>query len=271
MPIESTGSEPALVENPVVSTAPVPAASTPAVIDANEKPVPAPEVDPVQKRIDKLTREKRELEWDRNRWRDQASRPTPAQPAAAAETPKAVPKLEDYNFDEAAYQTALTAHVTAEAARQVRDEFRKEQEQLTQRQRTESWRKRESDFAAKTPDYEDKAYYAPIPDKAVEIIRDCENGPEIAYYLGEHPEEARALDGMSETAMARAIGRIESKLAAPAVSPAPAPAPKPVSKAPPPPPKIEAVEPAITKAWNDPALSQEEFNKRRKQVIAQRR
>lgn len=270
MPIESTGSEPALVENPVVSTAPVPADSTPAVADANAKPVPpAPEVDPVQKRIDKLTREKRELEWDRDRWRQQASQQTPAKPAAAAEAPKAAPKLEDYNFDEAAYQAALTAHVTAEAARQVRDEFRKEQEQLTQRQRTDAWRKRESEFAAKTPDYEDKAYYAPIPDKAVSIIQDCENGPAIAYYLGEHPAEAQALEGMSESAMARAIGRIESKLDAP--PPAPVPAPKPVSKAPPPPPKIEAVEPAISKAWNDPALSQEEFNKRRKQVIAQRR
>lgn len=266
---ESTGSEPALVATPVVEEITSTAESTPAVTDANEKPAPAPTEEPVQKRIDKLTWQARQAERERDFFRDQLQRQTPAKPEpVAAEAPKPPPKLEDFNYDEAAYQAALTAHVTAEAARQVREEFRKEQEQLTQKQKVESWRKRESEFAAKTPDYQDKAYYAPIPDKAVDIIRDCENGPAIAYYLGEHPDEARALDGLSEPAMARAIGRIEAKLETP---PAPAPAPKPVSKAPPPPPKIEATEPSISKSWNDPGLSQEEFNKRRRQVIAQRR
>lgn len=264
---ESTGLEPALVATPVVEEITSIAESTPAVTGANEKTVPPPE-EPVQKRIDKLTWQARQAERDRDYWRDQAQRQTPAKPESAPEAPKAAPKLEDYNYDEAAYQTALTAHVTAEAARQVREEFRKEQEQLTQQQKVESWRKRESAFAAKTPDYEETAYYAPIPDKAAEIIKDCENGPEVAYYLGKHPDEAKALNGLSEAAMARAIGRIEAKLETPA---APAPAPKPVSKAPAPPPKIEATEPAITKSWNDPGLSQEEFNKRRRQVIAQRR
>jgi hypothetical protein len=233
---ESTGLDPALVATPVEDETGT-AESTPAVIDANVKP--EPDQEPVQKRIDKLTWQARQAERDRDYWRDQAQRQQPAPPAAEPEKPKAAPTLEAFNYDEAAYQAALTAHVTAEAARQVREEFRKEQEQLTQKQRVESWRKRETEFAAKTPDYKDKAYYAPIPDKAVEIIRDCESGPAIAYYLGNHPEEARALDGMSEAAMARAIGRIEAKLEAPAP---PAPAPKPVSKAPPPPPKIEATD-----------------------------
>jgi hypothetical protein len=266
---ESTGSEPALVATPVVKEITSTAESTPAVTDANEKPVTPPAEEPVQKRINQLTWQARQAERERDFFRDQLQRQTPAKPEpVAAEGPKAAPKLEDFNFDEVAYQAALTAHVTAEAARQVREEFRKEQEQLTQKQKVESWRKRESEFAAKTPDYQDTAYYAPIPDGAAEIIKDCENGPEIAYYLGKHPDEAKALHGLSEAAMARAIGRIEAKLEVP---PAPVPAPKPVSKAPPPPPKIEATEPAITKSWNDPALSQEEFNKRRRQVIAQRR
>jgi hypothetical protein len=266
---ESTGSEPALVATPVVEEITSTAESTPAVTDANVKPVPPPE-EPVQKRIDKLTWQARQAERDRDYWRQQAQQ-TPAKPAAEPEKPKEPPKLADFDFDEVAYQKALTEHVSAEAARQVREEFRKEQEQLTQQQKAESWRKRETEFAAKTPDYEETAYYAPIPDKAAEIIKDCENGPQIAYYLGKHLDEAQALNGLSEAAMARAIGRIEAKLEAPEVPPAPAPAPKPVSKAPPPPPKIEATEPAISKSWNDPSLSQEEFNKRRRQVIAQRR
>lgn len=266
---ESTGSEPALVATPVVEEITSTAESTPAVIDANVKPATAEE--PVQKRIDKLTWQTRQAERDRDYWRDQAQRQTPAQQEAAKpDTPKAAPTLAEHNYDEAAYQAALVSHVRDEAARQVRDEFRKEQEQLTVKQRNESWRKRESDFAAKTPDYQDKAYYAPIPDKAADIIKDCENGPAIAYYFGSNPAEAEALHGLSEAAMARAIGRIEAKLEAPP-APTPAPVAKPASKAPPPPPKIEATEPAVSKAWNDPSLTQAEFNKRRHQQIAQRK
>lgn len=267
---ESTGLEPALVATPVVAEITSTAESTPAVIDANVK-TPEPEAisENAQRRIDRLTREKRELEWELDR-RGRNTQQTTAQPAAEPDKPKALPTLAEHNYDEAAYQAALTAHVTAEAARQVRDEFRKEQEQLTQKQRTESWRKRESDFAAKTPDYQDKAYYAPIPDKAAEIIKDCENGPAIAYYFGSNPAEAEALHGLSEAAMARAIGRIEAKLDAPP-APTPVPVAKPASKAPPPPPKIEATEPAVSKPWNDPTLSQEEFNTRRRQQIARRR
>lgn len=201
---------------------------------------PRPKKDGVSERINELTRLRREAERNAQYWREQAMRQTPAKPeTVTTEAPKAAPKLEDFNYDEAAYQAALTAHVTTEAARQVREEFRKEQEQLTQKQKVESWRKRAADFSAKTPDYEDTAYGAPIPDEAADIIMDCENGPEIAYYLGKHPDEAKALEGMSEAGMARAIGRLEVRLSVP---PAPAPAPKPVSKAPPPTPKIEATE-----------------------------
>lgn len=260
---ESTGLEPALVENSVAD-APVLSDSAPDVKNADVAPEP-PISEGAQKRIDRLTREKRELEWELDRRR---SYQPPAPPAAKTEETKKAPTLEEHNYDEAAYQTALVAHVKDEAARQVRDEFRKEQEQLTQKQRNESWRKRESEFAAKTPDYQDKAYYAPITDVMADIIKDSEKGPEIAYYFGDNPDEARAIAGMSERQAAFAIGRIESKLEAP---PAPAPAPKPVSKAPPPPPKIDATEPAVAKDISDPDLSDAEFDKIRKRQIAQRR
>lgn len=262
-----SGEQPAIAENSSTDVE-VTADAAPAVTGTDDNAEPRRKTG-AEARIDELTRLRREAERDRDYWREHATRQNPAQQTAAAhEQPKAVPKLEDFNYDEAAYQIALVAHVKDEAARQVRDEFRKEQEQLTQKQRIESWRKRESEFAAKTPDYEDKAYRAPIPDEAADIIRDCENGPAVAYYLGDHPDEARALHGLSATAMARVIGRIEAKLEAPA---APALASKPVSKAPPPPPKIDATEPAVAKSLDDPDLTDAEFEKIRRRQIAQRR
>ncbi len=260
-----TGGEPAIADQtPVVAETTGSADAAPAVTDADEATTGKP---PVQKRIDELTRLRREAERDRDYWREQASRQPQAKPEAAEpDAPKKPPTLAEFDYDEAAYQAALTAHVSEEAARKVREEFRKEQAQLTERQRAESWAKRQAEFAAKTPDYEEKAYYAPISTDVAHIVMDLERGPEVAYYLGQHPDEARAISAMSERQAAVAIGRIEAKLDAPA---APAPAPKPVSKAPPPPPQIEAVEPAVAK---DPSeMTDAEFAKWRKRQIAQRR
>jgi hypothetical protein len=260
-----TGEQPAIADQTPVETE-VTADAAPAVTDADESQDPKRKPG-AEARISELTRLRREAERDRDYWRDQATRQPQAKPdTAEPDAPKKSPTLEGFNYDEAAYQAALTAHVTEEAARKVREEFRKEQAQLTEKQRAESWAKRQSDFAAKTPDYEEKAFYAPISNEVAQIVMDLEKGPEVAYYLGAHPDEARAISAMNERQAAVAIGRIEAKLEVPAK---PASAPKPVSKAPPPPPQIEAVEPAVSK---DPSeMTDTEFSKWRKRQIAQRR
>lgn len=256
-----SGSEPAIADQ---TSTEVTADPAPAVTDADEAPAGKP---PVQKRIDELTRLRREAERDRDYWREQASRNTQAQPAAAdPDAPRKAPTLAEHNYDEAAYQAALTTHLREEAAQAARAEFRKEQAQLTEKQRAESWHKRQAEFAAKTPDYEEKAFYAPISKEVAQIVMDLEKGPAVAYYLGQHPDEAREISAMPERQAAVAIGRIEAKLDKPAPT---APQPTPVSKAPPPPPKIEAVEPAVKKDPKD--MTDAEFAKWRRRQIAQRR
>lgn len=270
---ESTGSEPALVATPVVEEITSTAESTPAVTDANVKPVPPPE-EPVQKRIDKLTWQARQAERDRDYWRQQAQGQPPAKPEAAEpEKPLARPKLEQFNFDEVAYEEALDKYYDAKAESVVEAKLQKREDEKVQRERAKTWEKRETDFRSKTPDYEDVAYDQSVPINAImaKLIRESDIGPEVAYFLGKNKEIAGGIHELDAVSAAREIGKIEARLATPVPPPAPAPAPKPVSKAPPPPPKIEATEPAITKSWNDPSLTQDEFNKRRRQVIAQRR
>lgn len=265
-----SGEQPAIADETTVQETEVSADAAPAVTDTDDNAEPRRKSG-AEARIDELTRLRREAERDRDYWRDHATRQQPAKPEpVVAEKPKAPPTLEQYNYDEAAYQAALVAHVKEEAARQVREEFRREQAELTEKQRTEAWRKRESEFAAKTPDYRDKAHYAPVSDVMVEIIKDSQKGPELAYYLGNNPDESRSIAQMSERQAALALGRIEAKLEKPS---APAPAPKPVSKAPPPPPKIEAADSAPRVSTTSPdsdSMSDDEWVKAERARLARK-
>jgi hypothetical protein len=241
--VETTAPD-AIAAEPAETPVEMQAESSPAVTDTDESSEPKPKG--VQKRIDELTRLRHEAQRERDHWRELAMRQqAPAkQEPVAPETPAALPKLEDFNYDETAYQAALLKHATAEAARQVREELRQEENQRKQQERVKSWKTRESDFKAKNPDYEDVAYFAPISDAMAEIIQESEVGPELAYYLGKNLDEARQIAELDAVKAARAIGRIEAKLEKPAAAPAPTPKPPPVSKAPPPPPRIEATESA---------------------------
>jgi hypothetical protein len=262
-----TGETPAIAEQtPVVESPEVAADPAPAVTDADEA---SPGKPPVQKRIDELTRLRREAERDRDHWRAQAMRHTPATPEVAQpEAPKKPPTLAEHNYDEAAYQAALVEHVKAETARQVREDLRKEQAEQTKRQKQETFSTREREFAGKHADYLEltRDGSLPVTQTMVELLQEADAGPEVLYYLANNRDEAFRISQMDEKSAARAIGRLEAKLETPAK---PAPPPKPVSKAPPPPPQIEAVEPAVNK---DPSqMTDSEFAKWRKRQIAQRR
>lgn len=250
---------------------PVQAESSPAVNDADESSEQRPKG--VQKRIDELTRLRYDAERDRDYWRQLAlqqqpqAKPEPARP----EAPKPVPKLEDFNYDEAAYQAALFEHASAEAARKVREELRRETEQQQKQERVKSWKTRETEFKAKNPDYEQVAYYAPISDAMAEVIQESELGPAIAYYLGKNTAEAEQIAQLDSVRAARALGRIEAKLEQPATPPPSKPA---VSKAPPPPPRIEAVDTAVTVRADSPEsdkLSDSEWLKLRNKQLARKK
>lgn len=261
-----TGEQPAIADQTPVDTE-VTADAAPAVTDADESQDPKRKPG-AEARISELTRLRREAERERDYWHSQATRPTPARPDAEPEEPKQPPKLSDFDYDEGKYAAALAAHVKTETAREVREALRKEQAEQTERTRTETFSKREQDFAKKHEDYDEltRDPSLPITKVMADLVKEAENGPDVLYYLATNREEAARIAQMDERSAARAIGRIESKLE---VKAPPAPPPKPVSKAPPPPPQIEAVEPSVNK---DPSeMTDAEFAKWRRRQIAQRR
>lgn len=209
------------------------AESASAVTDTDEESSKV--LDPVQKRIDELTRRRYDAERaadqvraDRDEWRDRAMRAE--KPPAVEESPAVGKTLADFAYDETKYQ----AHLFQEAEKRA---VKAAEGVLTQKQTADhrasaimAHRAREAEFAKTVPDYFEVAHYAPITASVAELVMDSDNSAALAFYLGKNPQIATKISQLSPLQQAREIGRIEAtKLDVPKppqVSGAPPPAPK---------------------------------------------
>ena len=212
--------------------------------------------DGVQKRIDELTRLRRDIERDRDEiaeqrdyWKGKAEEtPTPFVPGKS---------LSDFDYDEGKY----SAYVLEEAQSQAKAETSESESRNTQARRNADFKSKESAYADTLDDYYTVAH-GPIQvsqDMAT-VIQDAQKGPEVLYYLGKNPEVAAELASMPPHVMAMEIGRIETKLVKPKPSP---------TKAKPPAPKIKGADPKTEKNPSD--MSDSEFAKWRAKTISQRK
>lgn len=90
----------------------------------------------------------------------------------------------------------------------------------------EAWQERISVFKETATDFDEVAYRAPISDAVAKDILRMEEGPQIAYFLGKNPAQARDLNNLSERDRAIQLGRLAGRLSqAPArrISQAPTP------------------------------------------------
>jgi len=209
------------------------AESAPAVSNTDEETTRV--LDPVQKRIDELTRQKYDLKRDAEYWREQAQRAqAPKQePPAQVEAPQDVGKtLADFAYDESKYQAYLFKQAESRAVAAAEAVLTKKQTETARFQTVTAHKEREAEFAKKVPDYFEVAHYAPITESMAEIIMDSDNSAELAYHLGKNRQVALNLSRLPPLQQAREIGRIEAKLAA-------KPTAAQVSGAPPPAPRLE--------------------------------
>lgn len=209
----------------------------------------------VGKRIDELTRLRRDAERERDHWRELAMRSQPA-PAreSATETRKS---LKDFNYDEAAYTDHLysEARKVAEAsAKEAGIKFRAEQEAV---QRRAKFDERVAQFAATVEDYHEVVTSdTPVSEGMADAIMDSEESGPLMYYLGNNRDVALKLYHMSPAKAGREIQKIEDRLVAERKKAAE----KPVSKAPEPPPKVEGGDPGSVE--KDPSqMTDAEFSK----------
>jgi hypothetical protein len=182
-----------------------------------------------KKRIDRFTRNQREVERDRDYWRDMAMRgqqppqtqqqapagPAPLPPQIAAQIgpepqPGSYPAGEfdpKYLRDVAAYDRKVEA--AQGWVRQQGEAQRRQQQQVA-----ETWTKKVEAASGRYSDFHDVATRSDLPITPVmaEAIADSDIGPDVAYYLGKNPAEAARIAALSPAKQAREIGRLEARV-----------------------------------------------------------
>lgn len=244
------------VETPVVET---PVVETPKV-----EAVSPESLAKMQKRIDRVTWENKELQ----RRLDAQARPESKTPAS--ETLKA-PTLADHDFDESKLAAAQAEYTTKVAQQAARDVLKEDREQMTVQEKVSAFKKAEDEFSKLKPDYREKVYqdHLAFTTALVEVIRESPIAAEVAYYLAENEEKLEAISKLPSVSQAREIGRIEAQLEAKRIPPAPK-----LSEAPPPVPKIDATDSTRAISSTDPdshKLSDAEWVKAENRRLANKR
>lgn len=170
-----------------------------------QKGEPASVPEGVQKRIDELTRKRREAE----------------RRAEAAE--KRLKAAEAKNLDDLDYDD----QVAERTLRRTRADQIEMDREAAQGLAQEAFLARGEAFASQYPDYgtvvsDTSLQVTPL---MTEAIIDSEHGPAVAYYLGKNPQEAARISQLNPVSQAREIGRIEAKLTSTRQTKQPASAP----------------------------------------------
>lgn len=238
--------------------------TSPGAGETSEKPESK---DKIQRRFDKLTWQLRQTERERDYERElRLTHLQQQQQSKQAETTQKLKKLADFEYDEDRYAEYVAEVAADKAAAKLQEKQREYQSESTKKERQIKFRELEAKVKTEIEDYEDVAHYARIDDRVAELVMDLDEGPRIAYFLGKNPDVALRINGLPSHLAAIELGRIDQRLSSEREAKA---AKKPVSQAPPPPPKIDAVEPAVSK---DPSeMNDAEFAKWRRRQIAQRR
>lgn len=207
-------------------TAPVEQVETAAVSEAAQSESEEPKQGGVQRRIDKLTRERYELSGQNRELRErlaalerqQQAKPVAEQVRAEAEDPKPDPKTWTGTYEE------LTEALSRWAARQEhkaltekrqREESEREQQERSQ-EVVEYYQEASTAFRAEHEDFNEVVGRIKMAqDVAMPVqnaIMEDENGPQLAYFLGHHPEVCDQLSELSPTKALVMLGRISAQL-----------------------------------------------------------
>lgn len=111
-------------------------------------------------------------------------------------------------------------------------EFSRREAARKQRELEQEWAKREAEARSKIEDFEDAfddfVQARPSQD-IVAAVMESPVGPEMAAYLGNHPEELNRIKSLSPRRQVLELGKIEDRLTRPAEKPKQTKAPAPIS------------------------------------------
>lgn len=142
----------------------------------------------------------------------------------------------------------------------------KQAEEARTKETFDTYNKRVSEARGKYEDFDEVVGRddISIPQSVQLAIVEMDNGPEVAYYLGQHPEEAEKLLELSPIKAVMAVGRIAATL-----NPSSSPEKRPVSGAPTPVKPVGSSSTRSSVALED--LPQREYNRIRNEQESKRR
>ena len=171
-----------------------------------------PKEDGFQKRINKVTADK----WEALKRAEAAEAKLAEVQQAKEANPQKPPTLEDFDYDDQAYQEALIDYKVENKAKSLEQ---KQQEALQEQSKAETLKRfteNSAKFAADKEDFNDVLARVPILQPSVlNELMSLDNGPEIAYFLGNHSDIADEVIRMHPVAAGIKIGEISRKLAEP--------------------------------------------------------
>jgi len=181
------------------------------------------------KRIDELTRERYEAQAEAARLREQLERiqtqPKPAEPAPKLAAPEGKPLRSSFTSDED-WVEAIAAW-KAESLYESRQRAEREQERQQRDQSVHAtYMERADQFTEQHPDFNTVIAGIRISEDVAPGVQAAimgrPNGPEVAYYLGTHPELCEELSQMNAADAVAEVGAISIGLMPQKSSPKPA-------------------------------------------------
>jgi len=161
-----------------------------------------------QRLVDRVTRELRE----QNRKLEERLAKLEGNKAAEPEAKIAIPQRDkfksDGEFEEAMFDYRYQVRRAKEIAKQTQDTTVAQlQENL------ENYQSAVADFKEDHDDWDEVVNQSlPIHEAVYLAVMELENGPDVTYYLGKHPDYSRRLAEMSPLSAAMEVGRLSSRL-----------------------------------------------------------
>lgn len=226
------------------------AESVPAPVEADDAGQPeAPKKEHwANRRIDELTRNWRQEQREKQQLLEMLNQPkAPEKPAE----PVTLPKLEEFGYDEGKYQAALIQYATQQAEQVVERRLSEAESKRVEQQRMGTFAERQASFAKANADYQAKVSDPTLPITAAmrDVIVDSDTGPEIAYWLANHREQAEQIAALPPHLAALELGRIEGRMEATREAKVTRPV---ITQAPPPTPTLAATEAPVKISPLDP-------------------
>ena len=208
---------------------PKPAPTGDEQVESKEPEVKAPEPEPeekpaknLSKKFDKLYREKKELEERlaavEARQNGQPKEEAKPQPEIPVEVAAKFDTFDSWSEKQLATGKPASIDDFLEARDAWKDARRAQQEekqaiQEMQQEVANAYQQKVEAFKAGVDDWDEVVgQEIDLPAGVGPAILELENGPEVAYYLGKHPEAARKLSQLSPFLAVAEVGRIAARL-----------------------------------------------------------